>query len=884
MTTDQAVKIYYRKDYRKPNFIVDSIDLHFTLGEEFTLVKSTLAMRREKSVESANHPLELDGEHMELESVSLNNKKLSANEYKCDDESLVIHTVPDQFILEIITKIKPQENKALTGLYKSSGNFCTQCEAHGFRRITYYLDRPDVMSIFTTTIVADKTLYPKLLSNGNLIEAGDLANNQHWVKWHDPHKKPCYLFALVAGDLEYIEDHFVTMSKRKVTLQIFVEKGNKAKAYHAMDSLKKSMTWDEQVYGREYDLDIFMIVAVSDFNMGAMENKGLNIFNDKYILAKPETATDLDYQNILMVVGHEYFHNWSGNRVTCRDWFQLSLKEGFTVFRDQEFTADMFSRAVKRIADVRILRTSQFPQDAGPMAHPVRPDSYIEMNNFYTVTVYNKGAEVIRMMHAILGASGFRKGTDLYFSRHDGQAVTCDDFVKAMEDANNIDLSQFRLWYSQAGTPIVEVDQHYDLAKQLFTVTFKQHCSATPDQTHKEPFHIPMRFGLLGDNGQELKLSYETEEGRTYTSDIFHIQKPTQQFQFKNVKAKPVLSLLRNFSAPVLVKANYSDDELAFLLAHDTDSFSRWDAGQQLAINTILKLVKTIQQNGKLTLSDNFIKAFANVLHDTELDKAFIAEVFNLPSDAYLANLMTEIDIDAIHMARNFVVNKLAEHLAKDFKTHYLANQDNGQYSIDNQAIAKRRLKNTCLDYMMRVVDSDKDILQICTKQYTNANNMTDCIVAFSLLANQEHHKRDEWLTHFYEKWQHEPLVMDKWLTVQAMVDLPDTLARVKQLMKHPVFNIKNPNKARALIGSFCSGNTYRFHDKSGSGYQFLAEQVLAIDAFNPQTAARITEPFLNWKRYDKHRQKLIQQELEKILEHKISKDVYELVSKALKN
>jgi len=888
----------YLKDYKKPDYLIETVNLEFELGETVTRVKSLMTVSRNHDAAEGSRPLVLQGRSMKLLAVKLNNVLLSSQDYQLDAASLTIPSVPDSFILEIETELRPSDNTELSGLYLSNGNFCTQCEAEGFRKITYYLDRPDVMARFFTTIIADKKKFPVLLSNGNLINTADIGDGKHVAKWHDPFPKPAYLFALVAGDLASVRDSFTTMSGRLVDLSIFVQHYNKDKCDHAMYSLKQAMKWDEDAYGREYDLDTFMIVAVDDFNMGAMENKGLNIFNSKYILARPDTATDADYQGIMGVVGHEYFHNWSGDRVTCRDWFQLSLKEGFTVFRDQQFMEDMTSRGVKRISDVNILRTHQFREDSGPMAHPVRPESYVEINNFYTLTVYNKGAEVIRMLKTILGHEGFRKGTDLYFSRHDHAAVTTDDFVKAMEDANHVDLGQFKLWYTQAGTPELAIKRAFDKNNRTYTLSIKQTCPPTPGQPDKKPMHIPVAIGLLGKEGQELELMLQTpnppqspfsKEGNfnipPYIKGgkgplILELREQEQAFVFTDVPEEPVPSILRQFSAPVKVELALTDEERLFLMAHDPDEFNRWDAGQQLAVKLILDLVKD-QQEGKLLALDNlFIDAFRRTLEGNMKDRAFQAFALALPAEGYIADFMAVIDPIAIHEAKRFMQETLAVALKDAFLSVYHANQDKGPYRPDQEAIGKRSLKNICLGYLSELEDAD--VRELCMNQFRNSNNMTDVIAALASLANNVCAEREQALDEFYWKWKDDPLVMDKWLSLQALSRLPDTLDRVKALMMHPAFNIKNPNKVRSLIGAF-SSNSARFHAPDGSGYTFLADNILAIDPMNPQIAARLVSAFTMWKRYEAGPQMLMKAQLERLQgAQKLSRDVYEIVSKSL--
>ncbi len=888
-------KTTYLADYQRTAYIIDSIDLRFVLDEDSTLVYNTLNVRRREGIEYHNKPIVLDGEDLELLSVKMDGLSLSPDQYVIDEESLSIGQVPETFVLEIKTAISPKLNTSLNGLYVSSNNFCTQCEAEGFRRITYMYDRPDVMTCYSTTIIADKEKYPVLLSNGNLVDKGEgvpagfegysLQNNtqfesSHWVRWEDPFPKPTYLFALVAGDLACVSDHFETLSGKNVVLQIFVQHHNVDKCEHAMQSLKNAMQWDEKIYGREYDLEIYMIVAVDDFNMGAMENKGLNVFNSKFVLAKPETATDLDYQGIEGVIGHEYFHNWSGNRVTCRDWFQLSLKEGFTVFRDQEFSADMTSRGVKRIQEVNILRNTQFKEDSGPMAHPVRPESYVEINNFYTVTVYNKGAEVVRMLHTLLGDESFRKGTDLYFERHDGQAVTTNDFIKALEDANNVDFSQFKNWYSQAGTPELHITRHYDADARTFTLNIKQSCPATPGQAEKAPFHIPLAIGLLDKNGKNLPLRFKGEQSDPQYSTVLPLKKAQEQFVFANLNEAPVPSLLRGFSAPVKIKIDLSNDELGFLMAHDSDDFNRWDAGQQLGVNLGLALIKDYHAQKPLVLAPVFIDSFKKTLLDSCLHDSMKAQIFSLPMESYLSDFMQEIDPVAVHDVLLFMKKEIAKALKTDLLDTYQACVTDDVYSLDQKAVGRRSLKNRCLSYLMEL--HDESIEALCIKQYKSANNMTDVIASLVALANSQCEFKQQALDDFYANWKQDPLVIDKWLSIQATSRVPDTLKNVSDLTAHESFSIKNPNKVRALIGAFC-GNTVNFHHISGSGYEFLTEYVLKLDALNPQISARLVSVFSLWRRYENSRQDLMKSQLERILASDgLSKDVYEIVAKSL--
>ncbi|WP_454016638.1 aminopeptidase N [Azospirillum sp. Marseille-Q6669] len=877
--TPKAIRL---QDYRPPAHLIDTVDLFFDLGEEVTTVRAQLGLRRNPARDDASAlPLTLDGQRLELVSVALNGQPLGDADYTVTPDHLTVHSVPETFTLETVVRIKPQENTALEGLYKSSGNFCSQCEAEGFRKITYFADRPDVMARYTTTITADKARYPVLLSNGNLMESGDLPDGRHRAVWEDPYPKPCYLFALVAGTLVHQEDRFRTASGRDVTLRIYVEPGNEDKVEHAMRSLIKSMRWDEEVFGLEYDLDIFNIVAVGDFNMGAMENKSLNVFNTKYILAKPETATDQDFLGIEAVVAHEYFHNWTGNRVTCRDWFQLSLKEGLTVFRDQEFSSDMNSRAVKRIADVQRLRTVQFPEDSGAMAHPVRPDSYVEINNFYTPTVYDKGSEVIRMYHTLLGPQGFRKGMDLYFQRHDGQAVTCDDFAAAMSDATGVDLTQFKRWYRQAGTPELDVAGAYDGASKTYRLTVKQTVPPTPGQPVKEPMHIPLVMGLLGPDGADLPLRLTGEAEAAGTSRTLHITEAEQTFTFVDVPARPVPSLLRGFSAPVKLRADLTDGDLTFLMANDSDAFNRWEAGQTLATRLLLSLVADRQAGRELALPQSFIDAVGAVLKDADRDPAFAAQALVLPTESYLGTQMEVIDPDAIHAVREFARRRLAEALRPGWLDTHRRNAGNEPFSVDAAAIGRRALKNLCLAYLMAL--EDEEALGLCLGQYRGAQAMTDVMAALQFLSNSNAPERDEAIAAFYERWKGEALVVDKWFGVQATSHRPDALERVTELLAHPAFEIRNPNKVYALIGGFAGGNPVRFHDTSGAGYRFLADQVLRLDPMNPQVAARMVGPFSRLRRYDAPRRALMKAELERIVATpSLSPDVFEVASKSL--
>ncbi|MCW9055818.1 MAG: aminopeptidase N [Gammaproteobacteria bacterium] len=865
MVKESTPKTIYLKEYTPPKYWIDNVDLHFGLSEDETQVVSQLVVRRNESV-AGDNDLVLNGEQLRMGDIFIDDQKLDTSAYLIDDETLTIRNLPAQCVLKIETFIKPQENTSLEGLYKSSGNYCTQCEAEGFRKITYYLDRPDVMAKFTTTIVADKEKYPVLLSNGNPVDSGELDEGRHFVTWEDPFKKPCYLFALVAGKLECITDTFKTMSGRDVDCRIYVEKHNLDKCDHAMLSLKKSMLWDEQKFGREYDLDIYMIVAVDDFNMGAMENKGLNVFNSKYVLAKPDTATDMDFINIEAVIGHEYFHNWSGNRVTCRDWFQLTLKEGLTVFRDQQFTADMNAATVKRIDDVNVLRTRQFAEDAGPMSHPIQPDSYVEINNFYTVTVYNKGAEIIRMIHTLLGEAGFRKGMDLYFDRHDGEAATTEDFIGAMEDANDRELKQFRRWYHQAGTPDLNVTGQYDSAEKKYTLFVKQSSSIESNK----PFYIPLSVALINDKGIEVP----------GTACLLNMIEAEQQFVFENIETPVVPSLLRNFSAPVKLTHNLTDADLAFLIANDSDEFNRWNSSQQLAVNVMLSLIEHYQQGKALQLDDGFVSAFKAVLTDPVLDKALAARVLSLPSEDYLAELMPVVDVDAIHFVYTFCRYQIARQLENELLQVFNDNYSN-EFDLSAKAVGQRSLKNLCLSYLVEL--NKDDTRQLAMTQYQSASNMTDQITALRALAHIDCAERIQVLADFYQQWKEDPLVIDKWFIVQATASLADALVHIDELQQHEAFDIKVPNRVRSLIGAFSQGNPVIFHDKSGEGYRLLADIVIKLNQLNPQIAARLLLPLIQWKRYDEQRQDLMKQQLNRIAAMPdIARDVYEIVSKGL--
>jgi len=864
----QAPQAKYRKDYQAPSHTITDIDLTFDLFDNDTIVTAVSKVIQKGELTT----LELDGEGLELRSVKVNGEDWAHHEVK--EASLVLSDLPAEFELEIITKIDPEANTALEGLYKSGGAFCTQCEAEGFRRITYYLDRPDVLAKYTTKVIADKGTYPYLLSNGNRIAEGDAENGRHWVQWQDPHPKPAYLFALVAGDFDVLRDNYTTMSGRNVELEIFVDKGNLDRAPHAMTSLINSMKWDEERFGLEYDLDIYMIVAVDFFNMGAMENKGLNIFNSKFVLANDQTATDRDYLGIEAVIGHEYFHNWTGNRVTCRDWFQLSLKEGLTVFRDQEFSSDLGSRAVNRIDNVRIIRGPQFAEDSSPMSHPIRPDKVIEMNNFYTLTVYEKGSEVIRMYHTLLGEEGFQKGMKLYFERHDGTAATCEDFVSAMEDATGVDLQQFRLWYSQSGTPTLRVNSEYNAEAKTYALTVEQFTEATHEQAEKQALHIPFDIELYDDKGQVIPLIINGES----VHNVLDIKQDKQTFVFENVDVKPVPSLLREFSAPVKLEYGYSDEELIFLMKHATNDFARWDASQMLLAKYIRQNVVNVQAGEEVKLSEELIDAFRGVLLDANLEPAFIAQVLSLPSINEITGWYQQIDIDAVDTVLNSITLSLSKELEDELSATYHTLKQ-ADYSIEHDAIGKRALRNQCLQFLAHTENGN----QLVQEQYASANNMTDTIAAMTAANNAQLECRETLMADYSDKWKHDGLVMDKWFVLQGSNPAEDALEKVKATMSHEAFSLKNPNRIRSLIGSFLSANPVHFHDKSGSGYLFAGEILRQLNDTNPQVASRLIDPLLKFRKYDESRQALIRAELEKLKAmDNLAKDLFEKVTKAL--
>ena len=875
-----------RKDYQPPAYLIDTVELKFELDEAQTTVHNTMSVRRNPQSEQEDKSLYLFGNDLQLETIKLNGITLEELQYSIDNNELSIAVVPDEFELEITTTLFPHKNTTLMGLYKSSGNFCTQCEAQGFRKITYFPDRPDVLSIYTVTLCADKAKYPVLLSNGNRIDSGDQSDGRHFAKWHDPFPKPSYLFALVAGDLASINDTITTESGRQVSLEIYSEAHNIDQCDHALESLKKSMRWDEQVYGLEYDLDIYMVVAVDDFNMGAMENKGLNVFNTKYVLADKITATDSDFLGVESVIAHEYFHNWSGNRVTCRDWFQLSLKEGFTVYRDQEFSADMHSRGVKRVEDVNVLRTYQFREDAGPMAHPVRPESYQEINNFYTLTVYNKGAEVVRMIAQIVGTKGFRKGSDLYFSRHDGQAVTIEDFVIAMEQANDVDLAQFRRWYEQAGTPHIEVSESYDELNKRYTLELKQSCPSTPGQKDKLPFHIPVSMGLLNSGGEEIALISNSEGvniGETQSEAVLHLTEQQQAFVFAQIPEKPVCSFLRGFSAPVNVEFNQPEAELIFLMANDSDPFNKWDAAQTMMRNELLRLISQLREEKVLILKPALIDVIGAILNGNIKDKALTALVLSPPSEIYIASLLKVIDPTAIHQARNFLIKTLSVSHKDAWVNLYNSLAGSDEYRVDQEQVGRRSLRQVCLGFLISI--DDEDSWTFAKQQYYAADNMTERLGAFKSLLHTSSPDRQAVIDDYYDQFKGHALAMDKWLMVQAIVPEPDTLSKIIALEKSSVFDRKNPNKLRSLVGTFVSQNPVCFHAQDGSGYAYLTDWLLELDSVNPQVAARLAGSFNSWRSYDRERRQLMKLSLEKISSTDgLSNDVKEIVSKALES
>ena len=874
---DALPQTVYLHDYKVSPFLVDTTDLVFDLGDEQTIVTNTMAVRRNSDSDDQTGAFELNSKgEIELIWVEVDGQRLQQSAYTLTNNLLQLHNLPLQSQVKTQVAIKPQANTSMMGLYRSRTMYCTQCEAEGFRRITYYPDRPDIMSVFTVQIIADKTAYPVLLSNGNAIAHGDLDNGRHFVTWHDPFKKPSHLFALVAGTLEVVEDSFTTMSGRQIPLQIFVEAKDLDKCDHAMLSLKNAMRWDEQVYGREYDLDIFMIVAVDDFNMGAMENKGLNIFNTSAVLANPKTTTDAAFQRVEGIVAHEYFHNWSGNRVNLRDWFQLSLKEGFTVYRDAQFSADMNSATVKRIEDVNYLRTFQFTEDGGPMAHPVQPDAYMEINNFYTLTVYEKGAEIIGMYHTLLGQELYRQATDLYFDRHDGQAVTIEEFVKAMEDVSGRDLTQFRRWYKQAGTPTLSVHAEYDSQAKTYRLEFTQNCPATPGQKDKLPFVIPVKLGLLGKQG-ELPVNAAGDN-----ETVVELTQAKQQVVFENIDEEPIPSLLRGFSAPVKLDYNYSPDQLAFLMAHDTDGFNRWDACQTLSFMVLQQLTDNAVAERPMVMDSQLIEAFKSLIEDQQLDPAMVQLMLQLPSEAQLHERATEIQAQAIYQARHFARQAIAQALQEQLLAVYNRHNIQQTYAPVAEQIGRRALKNAALSYLMLI---DNIGPELAWQQFQSADNMTDQAAALSALVNcpAAVEYAAEALQLFERQYQDEALVMNLWFQIQATNSQSNGLRRVQRLMQHSAFNMTNPNKIRSLIGAFCSANLVNFHNSDGSGYEFLQQQICALNSVNPQVAARLVTPLTRWKKFPQPNRQLMRDALEIIAQQpNLVKDIQEIISKSL--
>lgn len=877
MRTSQP-KTIYLSEYRVPDFLVDHADLRFELFEDGARVHSSLSIRRNPDSREQGSPLELNGDSLKLESVHLDGRQLAPGDYEDRGELLVVPSVPDAFELQVVTWIEPQNNTRLEGLYKSSGMFCTQCEAEGFRCITFFPDRPDVMARFRTRIEADKAAYPVLLSNGNPVDSGELDNGRHFVTWEDPFPKPSYLFALVAGDLVEKTDTFRTMSGREIDLRIYVEPRNAEKTAHAMDSLKRSMRWDEETYGREYDLDIFMIVAVDDFNMGAMENKGLNIFNSSCVLARPESETDMAFQRVEAIVAHEYFHNWSGNRVTCRDWFQLSLKEGFTVFRDSQFSADMGSPTVKRIEDATMLRTAQFAEDAGPMAHPVRPASYMEISNFYTLTIYEKGAEVVRMIHTLLGPELFRKGSDLYFERHDGQAVTTEEFVRAMEDASGRDLGQFRLWYEQAGTPVLAVEDDYDEASQVYRLTVTQSIPDTPGQSGKKPQHIPFALGLLDARGADIPLTLAGEQSAGETTRVLELTETSHTFEFTGIASRPAPSLLRNFSAPVRVNYPWTRDQLMFLMSHDSDGFNRWDAGQRLAV----EVIRELSGHAEAEVDPRLVEASRTLLNDREADQALVAKMLQLPTEAYLIELADKPDVQIIHHARERVLKVLATALREELLACYRRQQPAEPYQVTPEDVASRSLRNMALSWLLHI--GDQEALTLALEQFEKATNMTDQAGALRALVNSPFEaERGQALEAFYQQWHQDPQVVEQWFSIQAASPVAGDLPSVRRLLEHEAFDWKNPNKIRSVIGAFAGQNLVHFHDQEASGYQFLAETIRRLDDSNPQIAARLAAPLTRWRKFAHVYSEGMRKALESVRDKEgLSRDVYEIVHKSL--
>jgi aminopeptidase N len=873
-----AGKAIYRKDYVAYPWDVIQLDLYFDIVAEMTIVRAGMKFQQ-KNIDDGPQDIVLNGSDLELISISLNGQALNGSDYVIEGETLTIPAAPQSSTLETEVRIHPATNSAFEGLYLSGDFLLTQCEAQGFRKITWFPDRPDVMTTYQVTLEADKSQFPVLLSNGNPTDVGDLSGGRHWACWQDPFPKPSYLFAIVAGDLALVEDHFLTRSGRDVALRIYVEEENIDRCDHAMESLINAMRWDEQRFDLEYDLDIFHIVATNDFNMGAMENKSLNIFNSKYVLARPDTATDADYQGIEGVIGHEYFHNWTGNRVTCQDWFQLTLKEGLTVFRDEEFSADMQSRAVKRIQDVRGLRGRQFPEDDGPMSHPIRPDRYVAINNFYTATVYQKGATIIRMYHTLLGENGFQKGMKLYFERHDGQAVTCDNFLAAMADANETNLDRFGRWYSQSGTPQVFVSDRYDADARTYTLSLRQQTLPTPDQEDKQALVLPFALGLLGASGEEIHIQLESENDAVPGTRLFVMQEAEVEYTFVDIPEKPVPSLFRDYSAPVKVVYDYSPEQLAILIEHDSDAYVRWDASQRMAVNAILEQRERYAQGQEMRLDSSLVNAFRGILTDHKADPALLAEAMMLPAEDYLADQMKVVDVDGIHAARNFIKKGLADQLESFLESRYDELNDRQAYQKSAKAMARRSLKNTCLSYLCETGRGEA----LAVAQLESSDNMTDTLAALKGLILMGSPAALTALVQFERKWKTDALVMDKWFSLQAMKPGGETLNTVRELMNHPAFSIQNPNKVRSHIGVFSMLNPTAFHAADGSGYAFHADRVIELDGLNPQIAARMASAFNRWKRYDEKRKTLMKSELQRIASvNNLSSDVSEIVNATL--
>ncbi len=880
MSRTDTPQTIYLKDYTPSPYLIDEIMLDFRLASEATRVRATMSVRPNPASKETGAPLVLDGEKLELKGVQINGILLAQGEYTVDESSLTIPNVPQkQFDLVVDTVCNPSANTALSGLYLSGGNYCTQCEAEGFRRITYYLDRPDVLAVFTVRIEAGQAQAPVLLSNGNLVQTGAVEGTErHFAIWHDPHPKPAYLFALVGGDLACVKDTFTTASGREVDLRIYVEHGKEDRCDYALDALKRSMRWDEERFGREYDLDIFMIVAVSDFNMGAMENKGLNIFNDKYVLARPDTATDADYANIEAIIAHEYFHNWTGNRITCRDWFQLCLKEGLTVFRDQEFSSDMRSRAVKRIADVRLLRSHQFPEDAGPLAHPVRPDSYMEINNFYTATVYEKGAELVRMMHTLLGPEKFRSAMDLYFERHDGEAATVEDFVRCMEDAGGRDLTLFRRWYSQAGTPEVTVSSRYNAAQNALELSLTQMTPPSPGQSTKEPVHIPLAVGLVDTDGRDMDVRMPA--GKNAPADVIELTDREQTFRFEGVTSRPVLSINRGFSSPIRLNTQQREDDLLFLVSHDSDPFNRWEAAQSYATDLLLGMTKAVRNGEKPRKGARFAEAVRHILGDPDLEPAFVAQILTLPGESDLAReIGRDVDPTAIHAAREHLRASLAVQLEKDLSRVYEETRSEEPYSPDAAAAGRRALRNLVLGYLALLPGG----IGRAYAHFEQAGNMTDRMAGLQVLASTDSAERDRALGEFHDAWTGDHLVLDKWLSLNALGPEATVVEHVRETMSHPAFTLTNPNKMRALIGTLASSNPAGFNRADGEGFRLVADVVLELDGRNPQVAARLAGAFRSWRALESGRRAMAEAQLKRIQAASgLSGDTYEIITKTL--